>query len=66
MTKRYHGYMTTLLLLTDVPHLGKQHQLVEVEESKVIDILAKRQALCATPLVRERFAEQIRLAHSPQ
>lgn len=56
--------MQTLLLLTDCEH-GKQHQLIEVEDSKVIPILAKRQALHATPLVRKRFEAEIIKAHSP-
>jgi ribosomal protein L9 len=56
--------MHTVLLLTDVEGLGKAHQIVEVDDP--IPLLSKRQALHATPLVRERFAEQIRLAHSPQ
>jgi hypothetical protein len=63
MTKRYHGHMPELLLLHDVPYLGKAFTIHTVSEDTALSLMAKRLALHPTPLVRKRYEMQIREAY---
>ena len=45
-----------LLLTSNVRHLGKEFDLIEVEDKKAFDLLAARKALVYTPSVAKRFA----------
>lgn len=50
-----------LLLIQDVPLIGKQFDIVFVGEQLALSILLPQQkALVATPGVRKRYAEAIR------
>lgn len=50
-----------VLLLEDIPGIGKKNDLLLVGDGYALNcLLPKRQALVATPTVRKRYAEQIR------
>lgn len=50
-----------LLLLTDIPGIGKKDDLVVVGDGYALNhLLPMRRALVATPNVRRRYAEQIK------
>lgn len=53
----------TILLLHDIPGLGRKFQLVEVDKDTALQtFLPQRRALVATPIVRKRYAECIQRA----
>lgn len=55
-----------LLLLTNVPGLDIKHSLVEVADSEAaLRHLDNRVALVATPMVRQRYSEEIKRRYSP-
>lgn len=50
-----------ILLLTDLPGIGKKNDLLVVGDGYAMNnLLPNRMALVATPTVRRRYAEQIR------
>lgn len=50
-----------ILLLQDIPGVGKQNDLLVVGDGFALNhLLPMRKALVATPTVRKRYAEQIR------
>lgn len=50
-----------ILLLQDVPNVGKKNDLLLVGDGLALNfLLPRRLALVATPVVRKRFAESIR------
>ncbi len=50
-----------VLLLEDIPGIGKKNDLLMVGDGFALNcLLPKRQALIATPTVRKRYAEQIK------
>lgn len=50
-----------ILLLQDVPGVGKQNDLVVVGDGYALNfLLPQRRGLVATPTVRKRYADQIR------
>src|SRR3989338_9161766 len=50
-----------VLLLEDIPGIGKKNDLLMVGDGYALNcLLPKRQALVATPTVRKRYAEQIK------
>jgi large subunit ribosomal protein L9 len=51
-----------ILLLQDVPNVGKKNDLLLVGDGLALNfLLPRRLALVATPVVRKRFAESIRM-----
>ena len=53
--------MITLLLLEDIPGMGKENDIVVVKEGYAMNnLLPRRRALVATPTVRKRYADVIR------
>jgi large subunit ribosomal protein L9 len=50
-----------ILLLQDIPGIGKQNDLLVVGDGFALNhLLPQRKALVATPTVRKRYAEQIK------
>lgn len=50
-----------LLLLEDIPGVGKRNDIIVVKQGFALNnLLPRRRALVATPAVRKRYAEQIR------
>ncbi len=50
-----------VLLLTDIPGIGKKNDLLVVKSGFALNhLLPKRKALVVTPNVRKRYAEQIK------
>ena len=50
-----------VLLLTDIPGIGKKDDLLLVGDGYALNcLLPRRQAMIATPTVRRRYAEIIR------
>lgn len=50
-----------VLLLEDIPGIGKKNDLLLVGDGYALNcLLPRRQALIATPTVRKRYAEQIK------
>ena len=53
--------MMEVLLLQDIPGVGKKNDLIVVREGYALNnLLPRRSALVATPLVRRRYAEFIK------
>ncbi len=49
-----------LLLLADIPGLGKTHDIVVVDDATRLTLCSKQQAFVATPTIRNRFAFAIK------
>lgn len=50
-----------LLLLEDIPGIGRRNDIIVVRNGYALNnLLPRRRALVATPTVRKRYAEQIR------
>ena len=63
-SKIFRQFLNTpmeVLLLTDIPGIGKKNDLLMVGDGYALNcLLPRRQALIATPTVRKRYAEVIR------
>lgn len=49
-----------LLLCGTIKDIGEKYEIVNVPQEVALKLLGERAAYVATPLIRKRFAEQIR------
>ena len=58
---RLHKGPMELLLLEDIPGIGRKNDIIVVRDGFALNnLLPRRRAIVATPTVRKRYAEQIK------
>ena len=61
MLRPYGNIMLEVLLLEDIPGIGRINDIIVVKDGFAMNnLLPRRRAIVATPTVRKRYAEQIR------